>query len=140
MRYRTDVKFEHCCFKRRIEVVQFHIMADAHRDFLLPPGWIPGAYFRLTRGVHRRDGTLRSNTRGFVHRIYDGHPGRPARAALQKKDVWFDVTAQHCITGIYFDKKWTAVQFCPDPDRRPLEKVWTNVRKRNDWWADIVND
>ena len=50
-------------------------MADAHLDLLLPPGWIPGAYFRLTAGVRRRrDGSLRANTRGFVHRIYDGPP------------------------------------------------------------------
>ena len=116
-------------------------MADAHRDFLLPPGWIPGAMFRLTEGVCRcEDGALRVNPHGFVHRIYDGPPGRPAHRALMKKEVWFDVTAEHCITGIYFDTTWTAVQFCPDPDRRPWEKVWTNVRKRNDWLADIVND
>ena len=38
-------------------------MADAHLDLLLPPGWIPGAYFRLTAGVRRRrDGSLRANS------------------------------------------------------------------------------
>ena len=50
-------------------------MADAHRDLLLPPGWIPGAMFRLTEGVRRcEDGALRVNPHGFVHRIYDGPP------------------------------------------------------------------
>ena len=116
-------------------------MADAHLDLLLPPGWIPGAYFRLTAGVRRRrDGSLRANTGGFVHRVYDGPPDGTHRLHLRRSQVWFDATAEHRITGIYFDKTWTAVQFCPDPDRRPWEKVWTNVRKRNDWVADIVND
>ena len=46
--------------------------------------------------------------------------------------VWFDVTAEHRITGIYFDQEWTAVQFCPAPRRYPDVKVWTNVRHRND--------
>ena len=116
-------------------------MADAHRDLLLPPGWIPGARFRLTEGVRRcDDGALRANTNGFVHRIYHGPPDGSPRRHLQIDEVWFDATAKHRITGIYFDKEWTAVQFCPAPDRRPLEKVWTNVRHRNHWWAEIVND
>ena len=112
-------------------------MADAHLDLLLPPGWIPGAYFRLTAGVRRhRDGSLRANTRGFVHRIYAGPPDGTCRRHLRKS---FDATAEHCITGIFFGQEWTAVQFCPAPGR-PWEKVWTNVRHGNDWWAEIVND
>ncbi len=113
-------------------------MADAHLDLMLPPGWIPGSYFRLTAGVRpRRDGSLRANTRGFVHRVYDGPPDGTRRLHLRRS---FDATAEHRITGIYFDQEWTAVQFCPAPVRRPWEKVWTNVRHRNDWWAEIVND
>ena len=116
-------------------------MADAHRDLLLPPGWIPGARFRLTEGVRRcDDGALRANTHGFVHRIYDGPPDGSHRLHLRRTQVWFDATAEHRITGIYFDQEWTAVQFCPAPVRRPWVKVWTNVRHRNDWWAEIVND
>ena len=116
-------------------------MADAHLDLLLPPGWIPGAYFRLTAGVHRRrDGSLRANTRGFVHRIYDGPPDGSCRPHFRRSQVWFDVTAEHRITGIYFDQEWTAVQFCPAPRRHPDVKLWTNVRHRNHWWAEIVND
>ena len=117
-------------------------MADAHLDLLLPPGWIPGAYFRLTAGVRRRhDGALRANTtHGFVHRIYDGPPDGSHRHHLRSTQVWFDATAAHRITGIYFDQEWTAVQFCPASDRRPWEKVWTNVRRGNQWWAEINND
>ncbi len=116
-------------------------MADAHRDFLLPPGWIPGAMIRLTEGVRRcEDGALRVNPHGFVHRINDGPSDGTHRRHLRRTDVWFDATAEHRITGIYCDREWTAVQFCPAPGRRPYVKVWTNVGHRNHWWAEIVND
>ena len=115
-------------------------MADAHRDLLLPRGWNIGAEFRLTAGVRRRHGTLRANTHGFVHRIYAGPPCGPHRLhPLREFQVWFDATAVHRITGFYVDQEWTALQFCPAPDR-PWEKVWTNVRRRKHWWAEIVNN
>ena len=115
-------------------------MATVHRDRILPPDWSPGAEFRLTAGVHRcHDGTLRANTRGFVHRIYAGPPDGTHRRPIPRIQVWFDVTAVHRITGICFDQEWTAMQFHPHPDLRPWVKVWTNVRHRNAWWAEIVN-
>ena len=123
-------------------MVQRHIMAAAtgHRDLLLPPEWHIGAEFRLTAGVHRRpDGTLRANTRGFVHGMYSGPPDGTQHRPIPRIQVWFDVTAVHRITGIYFDAKWTAVQFCSAPDRRPWEKVWTNVRREQEWWAESGN-
>ena len=97
--------------------------------------------FRLTEGVRRcEDGALRVNPHGFVHRIYDGPPDDDGSDRTEITDVWFHATAAHRITGIYFDREWTAVQFCPAQGRRPYVKVWTNVRHRNHWWAEIVND
>ena len=114
-------------------------MADAHRDLLLPPEWHIGAEFRLTAGVRRRhDGTLRANTHGFVHRIYDGPPYGSHRLLLRRNQVRFDATAVHRITGIFSNEEWTAVQFCPYPDR-PWTQVWTNVWHWDYWWAELVN-
>ena len=94
-----------------------------HRDLILPPDWSPGAEFRLTAGVHRcHDGTLRANTRGFVHRMYAGPPDGTPHWPIPRIQMWFDATAVHRITGIFINEEWTAVQFCREPNR-PWRKV-----------------
>ncbi len=101
-----------------------------HRDALIPPEWQIGAWFRFTRGVHQhRDGTLRANTRCFVHRIYSGPPDGTRRRPLGRDQVMFDATESHCVTAVCFDAEWTAVQFHPDPHTRPWDQmVWATVR------------
>ena len=115
-------------------------MADVLRDAMMHLGWLPGAEFRLTQGVHRsRDGTLWSNTWGFVHRFYFDPPDDNPHQPIPQADIWWDVAAVHRITGIFITEEWTTVQFCPQPDDYPNVKVWTNVRHWYRWWAAIVN-
>ena len=119
-------------------------MATVHRDLIFPPGWLPGAEFRLTASEVRvrRDGTLRDSggQRDFVHRFYEGAPdGTSARLPIPQTELRIDVTAVHRITATHVDAKWTAVQFCPAPDQCPWQKVWANVRCWNSWWAELVN-
>ena len=44
-----------------------------------------------------------------------------------------DFTQNYTIVDIFVSRKWLAVQFAV---RKRL--VWTNVRKHDDWWAEIA--
>ena len=58
-------------------------MADAHLDLLLPPGWIPGAYFRL-KAFRRSLGISESAISFCTSRLFVQRNAAPFCGALGK--------------------------------------------------------
>ena len=93
----------------------------------MPPDWKIGAKFRCTANPDGSRGR-------FAHRIYKHppHGGHRARHILAA-DLYCDFTKTYTIKAIFVSQQWLAVQFEVDDTL-----VWTNVRKNNEWWAEIV--
>ena len=101
-------------------------MAAEQRDAMLPLGWVPGAEFRL------------ANIDGGDHLFYmEPFEGLPHMPIPQRNIVW-EVTAVHRITGIFITDDWTTVQFCPRPTDYPKSRVWVRVRHLQTWFAEII--
>ena len=98
---------------------------------MFKPGWHIGAYFRciIRRGLH--------------HRVYEGPPDGTPRVRLGPEEITVDFTKTYRIRALFCNTTYSAVQFkVPETlsgVQRPSMMVWINVRRRNDWWADLVH-
>ena len=98
---------------------------------MFKPGWHIGAYFRcITR-------------RGLHHRVYEGPPDGTPRVRLGPEEITVDFTKAYCIKALFCNRTYSAVQFkalktFSDGTTSNL-RIWTNVRRGNDWWADLVH-
>ena len=95
------------------------------------PGWCIGAWFRCL------------NRRGLHHRVYEGPPDCTPRVRLGPEEILIDFTRPYCIKALFCNSMFSAVQFkalktFSDGTTSTL-KVWTNVRRGSDWWAEIVD-
>jgi TfoX/Sxy family transcriptional regulator of competence genes len=98
---------------------------------MFKPGWHIGAYFRC----HKK--------RGFHHRIYEGPPDGTERVRLGPNEIEVDFSRAFRVRALFCNETYSAVQFkvkntLPDGSIRSL-KVWTNIRKGGEWWADVVH-
>jgi hypothetical protein len=130
--------------KLTVELKLTVAMATAPRrcfDRLQPSQWKLGARFRFTANP-----TCDPNIR-FEHRIYwlppmewgdwDPVPSRLTQA-IPRSEVYCDFNGVHTVQAIFVNVKWTAVQIKLRDQHENDVLVWTNVRKRNDWWAAVV--
>ena len=69
----------------------------------------------------------------FQHKIYWRPPDGEHARSIHWTFVNCDFTQDYEIDAIFCSRKWLAVRFTVDGN-----KVWTNVRKYNAWWAAIV--
>ena len=95
------------------------------------PGWSVGAWFRCL------------NRRGLHHRVYEGPPDGTPRVRLGPDEVLVDFTRPYRVKALFCNSTFSAVQFKvtkshSDGTTSSL-RVWTNVRRDNDWWAEIVD-
>ena len=98
---------------------------------MFKPGWHIGAYFRcITR-------------RGLHHRVYEGPPDGTPRVRLGPKEITIDFSKAYCIKALFCNNTYSAVQFKArktfSDGTTSNPRVWTNVRRGNDWWAEIVH-
>jgi len=98
---------------------------------MFKPGWHIGAYFRC----HKK--------RGFHHRVYEGPPDGTERVRLGPNEIEIDFSRAFQVRALFCNETYSAVQFkvkhtLPDGSIRS-QKVWTNIRKGGEWWADIVH-
>jgi hypothetical protein len=98
---------------------------------MFKPGWHIGAYFRC----HQK--------RGFHHRVYEGPPDGTERVRLGPNEIEVDFSRAFRVRALFCNETYSAVQFkvqktLPDGSIRSL-KVWTNIRKGGEWWADVVH-
>jgi hypothetical protein len=98
---------------------------------MFKPGWHIGAYFRC----HKK--------RGFHHRIYEGPPDGTERVRLGPNEIEVDFSRAFRVRALFCNETYSAVQFkvkntLPDGSIKSL-KVWTNIRKGGEWWADVVH-
>jgi len=98
---------------------------------MFKPGWHIGAHFRChcKRGLH--------------HRVYEGPPDGTPRVRLGPEEITIDFTKAYRIKALFCNETFSAVQFKVLKTSRNGSvshmKVWTNVRRGGDWWADIVH-
>ena len=95
------------------------------------PGWCIGAWFRclIRRGLH--------------HCVYEGPPDGTPRVRLSSEEVLVDFNRPYRIKALFCNSTFSAVQFkvmkTYSDGTTSSMKVWTNVRRDNDWWAEIVD-
>ena len=98
---------------------------------MFKPGWHVGAYFRC------------HNRRGLHHRVYEGPPEGTPRVRLGPEEITIDFTKAYRIKALFCNETFSAVQFKVLKTSRNGSvshmKVWTNVRRGGDRWADIVH-
>ena len=113
----------------------------------LPPGWTIGAKFELKHNTH--------------HRVYEGPPDGTPRVRLGPDEIYVDFDRVYQVTEMYANSLFTAVSFkVPDlddaktsnpdgneenvyeikPPGSPPTIVWTNVRRKEVWWAKLVDE
>jgi hypothetical protein len=97
---------------------------------MFKPGWHIGAYFRC----HKK--------RGFHHRVYEGPPDGTERVRLGPNEITIDFSRAFQVKALFCNETYSAVQFrvkhtLPDGSTKS-QKVWTNIRKGGDWWAEVV--
>ena len=98
---------------------------SSHRDVILPVGWVPGNFFRLT--------PLERHRHLLYAAPFEGLPQEP----LPNTVIMWDVYAVHCIKGIFITQDWTSVQFCPQPSIYSDSRVWVRVRPVTAWYAEL---
>ena len=107
-----------------------------------PSQWKLGARFRFTANP------LCDPNMRLKHKIYWLPPMEDVNwiqprslSVLQpipRSEVYCDFNGVHTVQAIFVNVMWTAVQFkLRDQDEKEVV-VWTNVRKRGDWWAEVV--
>ena len=102
---------------------------------LQPRHWRIGAWFRFSKNPHHVVHI------GFRHRIYWNPPAGDVREEhISPNVVHCDFACVYRIIGIYVSSKWLAVQFEVIDSGGWSSYVWTNVRKWNEWWAEVVDD
>ena len=95
------------------------------------PGWCIGASFKciIRRGLH--------------HRVYEGPPDGTPRVRLGPKQFLVDFARPYRIKALFCNTTFSAVQFkvmkTHSDGTSSSMKVWTNIRRDNDWWAEIVH-
>ena len=97
---------------------------------MFKPDWCIGAYFRF----HKK--------RGFHHRVYEGPPDGTERVRLGPNEITIDFSRTFQVKALFCNETYSAVQFrvkhtLPDGSTTS-QKVWSNIRKGGDWWAEIV--
>ena len=101
--------------------------------------WKVGARFRFTANP-----TCDPNMR-FKHKIYWMPPIEdvynnmivPAEP-IPRSEVNCDFNAVHTVQAIFVNVKWTSVQIKLRDQHGNDVLVWTNVRKRGSWWAEVM--
>jgi hypothetical protein len=103
-------------------------------DRLQPSQWKLGARFRFTANP-----TCDINKK-FQHKIYWVPPieNIGLSVSVPRSEVYCDFNGVHTVQAIFVNVKWTAVQIKLRDQHENDVLVWTNVRKRNDWWAAVV--
>jgi hypothetical protein len=117
--------------------------ADQQAKYL-PHWWTVGALFKF-----------RNNT---CHRVYEGPPDGTPRVRIGQDELFVDFNGTFRVSGIYVNTTFTAVSFkvagvskddsseselddiySDKPPGTAPTTVWTNVRKRDVWWAKVVS-
>ena len=81
--------------------------------------------------------------RGFHHRVYEGPPDGTERVRLGPEEIIVDFSKAFRVRALFCNETFSAVQFkvqktLEDGSIRSL-RVWTNIRRGGEWWADIVH-
>jgi len=75
--------------------------------------------------------------------VYEGPPDGTPRVRLGPEEVLVDFNKPYRIKALFCNSTFSAVQFKvpkthSDGSTSNL-KVWTNVRRDNDWWAEVID-
>ena len=89
-----------------------------------------GKWFTFPRRSARKYET------GFKYQFYTGPPDMDPPSIKNPKHILrVDLDAKYKIEAVYETRKWMAFQFkVRDPSNGSTYKVWTNARKRNEYW------
>ena len=98
---------------------------------LFRPGWKIGAFFSCI------------DRPGLAHRIYEGPPDGTPRVRLGPDAVPVDFSRPYQIKAMFANEVFSAVQFNVPQTHADGStsnvKVWKNVCRRNDRWAEIID-
>jgi hypothetical protein len=80
---------------------------------------------------------------GLSHSIYKGPPDGFPRVRLGLDEAPVDFSRPYQIKAMFANEAFSAVQFkvpqTHDDRSTSNVKVWTNVRRRGVWWAEILD-